>query len=72
MRKYAQGEGEVEVLRGEEAVVVNEHLAKTGKAVSDFDEKEREAFRSDLDKVRGVAHPDADPKSTVSSDKDEE
>lgn len=54
MKKYAQGEGNVEVLRGEEAVVVNKHLSKTGKAVTDFNDKEREALHADLDKVRGV------------------
>lgn len=61
MRKYAQGEGDLEVLRGEEAVVVNEHLAKTGKTVSDFNDKERKAFHSDLDKVRGQDADADDP-----------
>ena len=53
MRKYSQGEGNLEVLRGEEAVVINKHLAKTGKAVSDFSDDERTALHADLDAVRG-------------------
>lgn len=69
MKKYAQGEGDVEVLRGEEAVVVNEHLAKTGKAVSDFNEKERKAFFNDLEKVRGT---ESDASVEISEEKDAE
>lgn len=52
IKKYAQGEGNLEVLRGEEAVVVQSHLAKTGKAVVDFDDDERAALHDDLDSVR--------------------
>lgn len=52
IKKYAQGEGDLEVLRGEEAVVVQSHLSKTGKAVVDFDEKERQELHDDLDRVR--------------------
>lgn len=59
IKKYATGEGELEVLRGEEAVVVQSHLSKTGKAVSDFSDEERKALHKDLDKVR----PKEDPKS---------
>jgi len=54
MKKYSQGEGNLEVVRGEEAVVLNEHLAKTGKTIADFSDREREALHSDLDRVRGV------------------
>lgn len=53
MKKYAQGEGELEVLRGEEAVVAQHHLAKTGKSVADFNDDELKAFRADIDRVRG-------------------
>lgn len=52
IKKYAQGEGDLEVLRGEEAVVVQSHLAKTGKAVTDFNDEEREALHEDLDRVK--------------------
>lgn len=62
IKKYAQGEGNLEVLRGEEAVVVQSHLAKTGKAVTEFSDEEREALREDLDQVRGV-QPDSEPEN---------
>lgn len=68
MRKYSQGEGNLEVLRGEEAVVVNKHLAKTGKAVSDFTDDERAALHADLDAVRGKDETPA----AESTDSDEE
>jgi hypothetical protein len=63
MRKYSDSEGKLEVLRGEEAVVVNEHLSKTGKAVSDFDDSERQALHADLDRVRGSKKDDSVPET---------
>jgi hypothetical protein len=58
MRKYAQGEGDLEVLRGEEAVIVQSHLQRTGKSVTEFDDKERSALHDDLDRVREDIPPD--------------
>lgn len=52
MKKYAQGEGDLEVFRGPEAEVVNRHISKTGKTVADFDATELDAFRSELDALR--------------------
>jgi len=43
------------VFSGEEAVVLNEHLQKQGKALSDFTDKQREALDSDLEAVRPKA-----------------
>ena len=61
IRKVADGEGKIEVLRGEEAQVLNEHQAKTGKyAVSDFSDEERKALESDLSKVK-AEEPEAKP-----------
>jgi hypothetical protein len=52
-KKYAESEGDLEVLRGKEAVVLNEHFSKTGKrAVSDFSAAERKALNKDLDSAR--------------------
>lgn len=49
MRKTTKGEGKIEVLRGRQAEVLNEHFAKTGKyAVSDFSDDERELLDSEL------------------------
>jgi hypothetical protein len=53
MRKTNKSEGKIEVLRGPEAQVLNEHFAKTGKyAVSDFSDDERQALDTDLNEVR--------------------
>jgi hypothetical protein len=52
MRKYSQGEGELEILRGEEAVIAQDHLRRTGKSIVDFDDAERDALRRDLDALR--------------------
>ena len=51
MKKYTTPE-KLEVFSGEEATVVNKHLSKTGKAVSDFNEEERDAFLTELESVR--------------------
>jgi len=51
MRKTGQSEGELTVFTGKAAEVVNQHLAKTGKAVEDFNDEEREALHSDLNQV---------------------
>ena len=49
MKKYTKGEGKLEVLRGAQANVLNQHFAKTGKyQVSDFTEEERKALDEDL------------------------
>lgn len=52
MKKYAESEGKLSVLRGNEAVVVSQHISKTGKKVSDFSDTELQALNDDLDKVR--------------------
>lgn len=51
MKKYTSPE-KLEVFHGEEAVVLNRHLKRTGKAVSEFSDEERESFLSDLETVR--------------------
>ena len=51
MKKYGTPE-KAEVFAGKEAAVINKHLAKTGKALSEFSEDELEAFQKDLDKAR--------------------
>jgi hypothetical protein len=52
MKKYTKGEGKTEVLRGDEAVVLNEHFQRTGKRqLSEFSEDELSAFNADLDEV---------------------
>lgn len=51
MKKYTSPE-KIEVFYGEEAAVVNKHLAKLGKAVSDFTDEEKEALQADLEAVR--------------------
>lgn len=53
MRKYTQSEGKLEVLRGQEAQVLNDHFNKLGKRkVSDFSEEEIEALEAELNAVR--------------------
>lgn len=44
-----------EVFSGEEAVVLNEHLQKRGKALSDFTDKQRAELDEDLASVRKEA-----------------
>ncbi len=51
MKKYTSPE-KVEVFYGDEAAVVNKHLKRVGKAVSDFSDEEKEALSADLEKVR--------------------
>jgi hypothetical protein len=51
LQKFGDAES-AEVFRGEEAKVVNDALAKTGKAVSEFDENELATLRAQLDAVR--------------------
>jgi len=41
-----------QVFTGEEAVVLNEHLQKRGKALSDFTDNQREELDRDLEAVR--------------------
>ena len=59
MKKYTSPE-KMEVFHGEEAVVLNKHLKRTGKAVSDFSEEELADFNSDLEKVREKAEEDSE------------
>jgi hypothetical protein len=70
MKKYAQGEGELEVFRGEEAVVVNQHMSKLGRAVSDFTDAEKIDLQSDLDALKPQEQeaPKADAKPSAKSE----
>ena len=53
MKKYADGEGKLDVVfEGREASVVHDHLVRTGKALSDFNEGEREALERELAELR--------------------
>lgn len=59
MKKTTKGEGKLKVLRGDEAQVLNDHFAKTGKyAVSEFSSEEREELNSALDAVNNDATPE--------------
>lgn len=50
--KYGDVE-KIDVLRGEEAQVLNQHMEKTGRyAVSDFTKKQKEELQKDLDDAR--------------------
>jgi len=51
MKKYTSPE-KIDVFYGKEAVVVNRHLGKVGKPISDFSDEEKEALSADLEKVR--------------------
>lgn len=52
MKKYTSPE-KVEVFAGQEAAVVNRHLKRTGKAMSNFTEEELADLQSELESVRG-------------------
>lgn len=72
IKKYGERES-FEVFKGLEAEVVNQHLRKTGKAVSEFDEGELAALNADLETVRPTeeatqASPTKEPR-VKSSDK---
>jgi len=51
MKKYTSP-AEVTVFTGKEAEVVNDHLAKHGKAVSEFEEQELKDLSDDLEAAR--------------------
>lgn len=59
MKKYGTPE-KAEVFVGDEAKVINKHLAKTGKTLSEFSEEELEAFNEDLEKAREKASKKAE------------
>lgn len=59
LQKFGDAE-KAEVFQGEEARVVNEHLAKTGKTVSEFDENEMASLQASLDAVRQEEQPAAE------------
>lgn len=52
MKKYADGEGKLEVLRGHEAQALARFEAKTGKTLADLDEGERKELHKVLDEAR--------------------
>jgi hypothetical protein len=62
---------------GEEAGIVNEHLQKVGKSVSDFSAEEKEALTKDLQAFRASNDEESvdnseEPEADVANDKDEE
>lgn len=63
MQKYGDNQP-AEVFVGEEAVVVSSHLQRTGKALSDFSEEERNALDEDLAKFRPESKDDPEPVAT--------
>lgn len=50
MKKYGTPE-KAEVFAGEEATVINRHLARVGKALSEFSQEEIDALNKDLGRV---------------------
>lgn len=53
MRKYAEGEGKMEVLRGAEANVLHDHMERLRKfSVAEFSDEEKDALQRDLSEVR--------------------
>lgn len=59
MKKTTKGEGKLQVLRGDEAQVLNDHFAKTGKyAVSEFSSEEKDELESALDAAKNDATPE--------------
>ena len=78
MEKYGDVE-KVEVLRGEEAQVLQKHMEKTGRyAVSDFNKGQKEDLQRDLDEARARMEDEGgasetsrtDDKAKRSSDRD--
>lgn len=51
LRKTGQPE-QFEVFRGREASIVNSHVQRTGKAVSEFDQDELQLLTTELESVR--------------------
>lgn len=50
MKKTTKGEGKLNVLRGPDAELLNQHFAKTGKyQLSDFSEDELDQFQSEME-----------------------
>jgi hypothetical protein len=66
MKKYGTSES-LEVLHGQEAQVLNDHMTKTGKRkVSDFSDDERENLEKELQSVRDEEKSWEDEGGTVS------
>jgi hypothetical protein len=60
---------------GEEAGIVNEHLTKTGKSVSDFNVEEKEALEKDLQAFRASNEDESvesEPEADVANNEDAE
>lgn len=73
IQKYGQNEP-AEVFRGREAAVVNDHMQRVGKAVSEFDENELDSLNNDLESVReSTESPSAQPQEPElkATDKDD-
>lgn len=51
MKKYAEGEGKVEVLRGHEAQALSSFESKTGKTLSELNDDERKELHKLLDEA---------------------
>lgn len=73
MKKYADGEGSLEVLRGHEAAALDKLESRFGKRLADFDDDERSELHKELDSARKQNKEDAKAESeSVADDKDEE
>ena len=60
---------------GEEAGIVNEHLQRVGKSVSDFSAEEQEALQKDLQAFRASSEEEtveSTPEADVANDEDDE
>ena len=55
MKKTGDAEKIQEVYPGKAAEVVRDHLLRTGKAISDFDKEEKEAFILEMQPIIFVA-----------------
>ena len=61
---------------GEEASIVNSHLQRVGKSVSDFSAEEKEALNQELQEFRASNEEESvdntEPKADVANDEDEQ
>lgn len=60
---------------GEEATIVNEHLRKVGKSVSDFSADEKKALNKELEEFRASKEEESvattEPEADVANDEDD-
>lgn len=67
MQKFGDSE-QAEVFRGREAAVVNAHMQRLGKAVSEFDDNEKQALQSELEGVREPSDEQPEPEADGEKD----